>query len=104
MGNDYCDSIQWNVIDTESPDKVKDANNVLLVRLGCQKSLEEPIIIMDPFNFPQLIIQSCDAFAHDRCFMRAIVDPQNRDRAGSSSVDDAFVIFHWDKEAFISKH
>ena len=36
--------------------------------------------------------------------MLAIIDLQNRDSSGSTSVDYAFVIFHRDKQAFISNN
>ena len=39
VGNNSCHSIQWNIIDTESPDKIKHVNNMFLVRFGSQQSL-----------------------------------------------------------------
>ena len=103
IGNDSCHIIQWNIVDTESPDKVKDVNNVLLVRLGCQKILEWSTTTMYMLNSPQLI-QRYDAVAHDQCFTKAIIDLQNRDRLGSTSVNYAFVFFDTDKEAFVSRN
>ena len=102
ISNDPGDRIQRNVVDAEPPNEFVDVLDVFLMRLWGKDGFKEPSTVMDLPDVSHLL-QSGDGLAHQRELFCAVLNLLDRDSWAISCVNDAFVIFHWDKDAAIVK-
>jgi hypothetical protein len=84
------------------PDKLIDVADMLLVWLRGQECFEEPPTIGNLADVAELSKQ-CDTLAHDGDFARSIVDLLCTDGASIICVDQAGVVFNWDKLPLVVK-
>jgi hypothetical protein len=97
--NDHaCDSVQWDVIYTETPFEVEDVTDVFLMQFRGQQCLEEPTAVMNLRDVPKFL-QFRYLITHNWSFTRAVVDAFDGDGCGIASVDDTFVVLDGDEKA-----
>jgi hypothetical protein len=92
-----------DIFNTNKPDKLINVADVLLVWLRGQECFEEPPTIMDLADVAKLCKQR-DTLAHDGDFARSIVDLLDADGASITCVDQAGVVFNWDKLPLVIKN
>ena len=84
------------------PDKVLDISDVLLMRLGSEKSLREPFSI-EHLLYHFVAQEFSYTLLDQRGLQGAISDAAAADWPIHSSVDHAFVVLDWDNDSFISE-
>ena len=78
------------------PDKLIDVADMLLVWLRGQECFEEPPTVVDLEDVAKLCKQR-NTLAHDGDFAWSIVNLLDADGASITCVDQAGVVFNWDK-------
>jgi hypothetical protein len=84
------------------PDKLIDVADMLLVWLRGQECFEEPPVIVDLADVAELSKQH-DTLAHDGDFARSVVDLLDADGTSITCVNQAGVVFNWDKLPLVVK-
>jgi hypothetical protein len=83
-------------------DKLIDVADVLLMQLRGQECFEEPPAIVDLVDVAKLSKQR-DTLAHDGDFVQSVVDLLDADGVSITCVNQAGVVFNWDKLLLVIK-
>ncbi len=101
---DYSgNGVEGNVIDAEPPYKLGDVVYVLLMGLCSQKSLEQPTAIKNLLDM-SYFLQGSNAFTHNWNLPWPIEYLLDGDGRSVSSVNNTFIVFHWNIDALLVKH
>ena len=102
VGNNFSHSVKRNIIDAKSPYEILDRCDVLLVRLGRQEGLGQPLSLVDLLHMSQLY-QLCNCLLN---YWR-LKWPKGRvptaDRSCIPCVDLALVVFYRGGHTLLAK-
>lgn len=103
INNDARHQVQRNIIDTKAPHKPVDAEDMLLMWLGSKEGFKHPAAVANLRDVAKLF-KGGNAFPHDWCFIRAVVDFLDSNRRRIASIDFALIIPHRDEKAVIIEY
>ena len=94
ISNNASDRVEGNIVYTESPDKVIDVENVLLVRLGGENCFEKPMPVMHLADV-SYFLEGWDGLPHDQKLLGPVLKLFNGDGVGiTSSVNNVLDILY----------
>jgi hypothetical protein len=103
VGNYSGNGVEGNITDAEPPYELGDVLYVLLMGLCSQKSLEQ-LTAMKNLLDVSYFLQGSNALTHNRNLLWPIEDLLDGDGRRVSSVDNTFIVFHWDIDVLLVKH
>ena len=95
--------IQRDIINAESPHKVVDILDVLLMGLRSKQRLKHPSAAMNLTNVAEFL-ERCDTFPHNWDLPRTVIDIFHANRSSRTSVDGTFIVLDWDELSLIVKY